>query len=132
MAMQYVAVNERLLREFVTESSLTSKWFGFGESELLVSQLFEFAREKKPSVIFIDEIDALCNNRGSGGGSGGDEGTAARLKTEFLVQMAGVGKGNNDGVVLLAAINLPWALDPTIRRRLKHIHTPPPDADARL
>lgn len=117
----------------ISATDLTSKWFG--ESESLVRQLFELAREKKPSVIFIDEIDALCNNRESGGGGGGsgDDATTARLKTEFLVQMDGVGHGNNEGVVLLAATNLPWSLDPAIRRRFqKRIHIPLPDADARV
>ncbi|KIH92324.1 hypothetical protein SPBR_02279 [Sporothrix brasiliensis 5110] len=118
----------------ISATDLTSKWFG--ESESLVRQLFELAREKKPSVIFIDEIDALCNSResggGGGGGGGGDDATTARLKTEFLVQMDGVGHGNNEGVVLLAATNLPWSLDPAIRRRFqKRIHIPLPDDDAR-
>lgn len=118
----------------ISATDLTSKWFG--ESESLVRQLFELAREKKPSVIFIDEIDALCNSRESGGGGGGgsgDDATTARLKTEFLVQLDGVGHGNNDGVVLLAATNLPWSLDPAIRRRFsKRIHIPLPDAEARV
>ncbi|CAK7199993.1 hypothetical protein SEUCBS139899_002681 [Sporothrix eucalyptigena] len=117
----------------ISATDLTSKWFG--ESEGLVRELFELAREKKPSVIFIDEIDALCQNRESGGGGGGagDDATTSRLKTEFLVQMDGVGHGDNEGVVLLAATNLPWSLDPAIRRRFqKRIHIPLPDADARL
>jgi vacuolar protein-sorting-associated protein 4 len=117
----------------ISATDLTSKWFG--ESESLVRQLYELAREKKPSVIFIDEIDALCNNRESGGGGGGsgDDATTARLKTEFLVQLDGVGHGNNDGVVLLAATNLPWSLDPAIRRRFqKRIHIPLPDTEARV
>ncbi|CAK7209860.1 hypothetical protein SCUCBS95973_000584 [Sporothrix curviconia] len=120
------------------KSYLAKAWFG--ESEGLVRELFDLAREKKPSVIFIDEIDALCNSRESGGGGGGrgggggggDDATTQRLKTEFLVQMDGVGHGNNEGVVLLAATNLPWALDPAIRRRFKkRIHIPLPDAEAR-
>jgi vacuolar protein-sorting-associated protein 4 len=95
----------------------------------LVRQLFELAREKKPAIIFIDEIDALCSNRESGPG-GGNEHTA-RMKTEFLVQMDGVGK-DNSGVLILAATNLPWALDPAVRRRFqKRIHIPLPDLEAR-
>ncbi len=95
----------------------------------LVRQLFKLAREKKPSIIFIDEIDALCSSREGGGPEGGNEHTA-RMKTEFLVQMDGVGN-DNTGVLLLAATNLPWALDPAVRRRFqKRIHIPLPDEGA--
>lgn len=91
-------------------------------------QLFKLAREKKPSIIFIDEIDAICGNRDSGASNAED---TARMKTEFLVQMDGVGN-NNDGVFVLAATNLPWALDPALRRRFqKRIHVPLPDESAR-
>lgn len=91
-------------------------------------QLFILAREKKPSIIFIDEIDALCGKRDSGGANAED---TARMKTEFLVQMDGLGN-DNDGVFVLAATNLPWSLDPAVRRRFqKRIHVPLPDEPAR-
>jgi vacuolar protein-sorting-associated protein 4 len=94
----------------------------------LMRQLFILAREKKPSIIFIDEIDALCGKRDSGSANAED---TARLKTEFLVQMDGLGN-NNDGVFVLAATNLPWSLDPAVRRRFqKRIHVPLPDEEAR-
>ena len=50
-----------------------------GESERLVRSLFEMARERKPAVIFIDEIDSLCGQRGDGNDA------STRVKTEFLV-----------------------------------------------
>jgi len=53
------------------------------------------------------------------------------MKTEFLVQMDGVGN-DNEGVLVLAATNLPWMLDPAVRRRSqKCIHIPLPDEAAR-
>src|ERR1700760_1550521 len=53
------------------------------------------------------------------------------LKTELLVQMDGVGN-DNDGVLLLGATNLPWTLDPAVRRRFQRkIHIPLPDDQAR-
>ena len=69
------------------------------------------ARENKPSIIFIDEIDSLC-----GGRAEGENDTSRRIKTEFLVQMQGVGK-DDTGILVLGATNVPWELDAAIRRR---------------
>ena len=57
----------------------------------LVKTLFSLARENRPSIIFIDEVDALCGSR-----SENESESARRIKTEFLVQMQGVGI-DNDG-----------------------------------
>lgn len=85
------------------------------------------ARENKPSIIFIDELDALCGNRDS---AGANEHTA-RMKTELMVQIDGVGH-DNTGVLLLAATNLPWTLDPAMRRRFQRkTHIALPDEEAR-
>lgn len=51
--------------------------------------MFALAREKKPAIIFIDEIDSLCGNR-----SDGENEATRRVKTEILVQMQGVGLDN--------------------------------------
>jgi len=110
----------------VSSSDLVSKWQG--ESERLVRNLFEMARENKPAIIFIDEVDSLCGSRDEGGG--GD--SARRIKTEFLVQMQGVGK-DDTGLLVLGATNTPWSLDPAMRRRFeKRIYIPLPDEKARL
>lgn len=108
----------------VSSSDLVSKWMG--ESERLVKQLFKMAREQKPSIIFIDEIDSLC-----GGRSEGENDSTRRIKTEFLVQMQGVGT-DMDGVLVLGATNIPWELDSAIRRRFqKRIYISLPCAAAR-
>ncbi len=77
----------------------------------LVKQLFAMARESKPAIIFIDEVDSLCGTRGEG-----ESEASRRIKTEFLVQMQGVGN-DMQGILVLGATNIPWGLDPAIRRR---------------
>ncbi len=112
----------------VSSADLVCKWVG--ESEKLVKNLFELAREKRPSIIFIDEVEALCSAREGSSGSEGI-GHSAKLLTEFLVQMQGVGK-DTDGVLVLGATNLPWALDTAIRRRFEQkIFISLPDREAR-
>jgi vacuolar protein-sorting-associated protein 4 len=85
------------------------------------------ARENKPSIIFIDEIDALCGPRGEG-----ESEASRRIKTELLVQMDGVGKDSR-GVLILGATNIPWQLDAAIRRRFqRRVHIGLPDQQARM
>ncbi|CAF4927583.1 unnamed protein product [Rotaria sp. Silwood1] len=108
----------------VTSSDLLSKWLG--ESEKGVKCLFELARERQPCIVFIDEIDALCSQRNDT-----ESESSRRVKTEFLVQTEGVG-ADNSGVLLLAATNIPWALDIAMRRRFeKRIYIPLPDVKER-
>jgi vacuolar protein-sorting-associated protein 4 len=93
----------------------------------LVKQLFNLARENRPSIIFIDEIDALCGPRGEG-----ESEASRRIKTELLVQMDGVGR-DSKGVLILGATNIPWQLDAAIRRRFqRRVHISLPDQPARM
>lgn len=111
----------------ISSADLISKWQG--ESERLVRNLFEMAREteNKRAIIFIDEVDSLCGSR-----SEGESDSMRRVKTEFLVQMDGVGGGNGSSILVLGATNIPWELDAAIRRRFeKRVYIPLPEADAR-
>lgn len=84
------------------------------------------ARENRPAIIFIDEVDALCGPRGEG-----ESEASRRIKTELLVQMDGVGK-DSKGVLILGATNIPWQLDAAIRRRFqRRVHISLPDQAAR-
>lgn len=108
----------------VSSSDLVSKWQG--QSERLVKALFEMARKNKPCIIFVDEVDSLCGAR-----SDTESESSRRIKTEFLVQMQGVGT-DNEGILVLGATNVPWMLDSAIRRRFeKRIYIPLPEAAAR-
>lgn len=111
----------------VSSADLISKWQG--ESEKLVRNLFEMAREESKgsrAIIFIDEVDSLCGTRQEG-----ESDSARRVKTEFLVQMDGVGKAEGS-VLILGATNVPWDLDAAIRRRFeKRVYIPLPDPAAR-
>eukprot|EP01147_Barroeca_monosierra_P007354 gene7354-502_t len=108
----------------VSSSDLVSKWQG--QSERLVKELFEMARERSPCIVFVDEIDSLCSAR-----SDNESESSRRIKTEFLVQMQGVGQ-KNDGILVIGATNIPWMLDSAIRRRFeKRIYIPLPDKIAR-
>jgi vacuolar protein-sorting-associated protein 4 len=94
----------------ISSSDIMSKYVG--EAEKTVKVLFSMARESPSSVIFIDEIDSMAGNR-----SENDNESSRRVKTEFLVQMDGIGKETANRILVLGATNLPWELDPAVRRR---------------
>jgi AAA+ superfamily predicted ATPase len=99
-----------------------------GNSERNLHALFQQARDNRPSVLFFDEVDALGGRRSDmQGGSG------RQLINQFLAEMDGVGSAN-EGVLILAATNAPWHVDPAFRRPGRFdrvLFVPPPDATAR-
>lgn len=106
-------------------SSLTSKWMG--EAEKLVKALFQVALDISPSIIFLDEVDAVLSARKSDG----EHEASRRLKTEYMVQMDGISSGENR-VLVLACTNCPWDIDSAVLRRFpRRIFVPLPDAAAR-
>ena len=108
----------------VSSADLTSKWLG--ESEKLVRALFEAARELRPSIVFIDEIDSIATAR-----SDLESESSRRIKTELLVQMDGLGN-SLEGLLVLCATNLPWSIDSALRRRCqRRIYISLPDEHAR-
>ena len=99
-----------------------------GQSERNLSQLFEQARRNKPCVLFFDEVDALGGRR-----SDMSSGAGRHVINQFLSEMDGVEK-DNDGVLVLAATNAPWHVDPAFRRPGRFdrvLFVPPPDGPAR-
>ncbi len=99
-----------------------------GNSERNLHSLFEQAREHRPCVLFFDEVDALGASR-----SDMRQHAGRQLINQFLAEMDGV-KSSNEGVLILAATNAPWHLDPAFRRPGRFdrvLFVPPPDALAR-
>lgn len=109
----------------IKPSDIQSKWVNASQEN--IKNLFDEARQNAPSIIFIDEIDALVPSR--------DTSNISHMNTsavnEFLAQMNNCG---DDGIFIVGATNRPNAIDPAILRsgRLdKHIYLPPPDFEAR-
>ena len=140
MLARAVATESRATFFAISASSLTSKWLG--DSERLVRALFALAKALAPSIVFVDEIDSLLAARG---GSSEHE-TTRRLKTEFLIQWsdlqrAAAGKelsakdqklGDASRVLVLAATNMPWAIDEAARRRfVRRQYIPLPEGPVR-
>lgn len=141
MLARAVATESRSTFFSISASSLTSKYLG--ESEKLVRALFSLAKMLAPSIIFVDEIDSILSQRS---GSGEHEATR-RIKTEFLIQWsdlqrAAAGREEHDEengrrgdasrVLVLAATNLPWAIDEAARRRfVRRQYIPLPERETR-
>lgn len=94
----------------ISGSDFVEMYVGVGASR--VRDLFEKAKKDAPSVIFIDEIDAVGRHRGAGMGGGHDE--REQTLNQLLVEMDGFGV--NEGVIIIAATNRPDILDPALLR----------------
>lgn len=107
-------------------SDVLDMWIG--QSEKNLHAIFEQARSHRPCVLFFDEVDALGANRTDMLKSGGRQ-----IINQFLSELDGV-QSDNEGLLILAASNAPWHLDPAFRRpgRFDRIlFVPPPDQPAR-
>ncbi len=99
-----------------------------GESERKLHALFEKARAATPTVMFFDELEALAGKRQTS-----RDGWSSKLVSQFLSEMDGFAQ-NNAGVLILAATNVPWSVDPAFRRPGRFdrvLFVPPPDRTAR-
>ncbi|MPY79311.1 MAG: AAA family ATPase [Actinophytocola sp.] len=110
----------------VKGAELMDKWVG--ESERRVRELFRRAAEAAPSLVFLDEIDALAPRRGQSS----DSGVADRVVASLLTELDGVEPLRD--VVVLCATNRPELVDPALLRpgRIERlVYVPPPDTEAR-
>lgn len=94
----------------ISGSDFVEMFVGVGASR--VRDMFDEAKKKSPSIIFIDEIDAVGRQRGAGLGGGHDE--REQTLNQLLVEMDGFGP--NEGVIVMAATNRPDILDPALLR----------------
>lgn len=121
-----LASSGRLSVHAVKGAELMDKWVG--SSEKAVRELFARARDSAPSLVFLDEIDALAPRRGQSF----DSGVTDRVVASLLTELDGIEPMND--VVVLGATNRPDLIDPALLRpgRLeKLVFVEPPDADAR-
>jgi transitional endoplasmic reticulum ATPase len=99
-----------------------------GNSEKNLHEIFELARRNKPCVLFFDEVDAMGASR-----SDLKQSAMRHVINQFLAELDGV-ETDNDGVLILAATNAPWSIDPAFRRPGRFdriIFVEPPDEAAR-
>lgn len=110
----------------ITSATITSRFLG--ESEKLVTFLFQLAEQMAPSTIFFDEIDSIASQRGTS-----NEGESARrMKAQLLTNIEGIGSSSSNDVFVMAATNFPWDLDEALLRRFqKRIYIPLPDEEGR-
>ena len=99
----------------ISASEFVELFVGVGASR--VRDLFSKAKEKSPCIIFIDEIDSIGRQRGSGIGGGNDE--REQTLNQLLTELDGF--ADNSGIIVLAATNRPDILDAALLLSLIHI-----------
>ncbi len=112
----------------ISGSDFVEMFVGVGASR--VRDMFEQAKKNAPCIVFIDEIDAVGRNRGSGYGGGNDE--REQTLNQLLVEMDGFEA--NEGVIILAATNRRDVLDPALLRPGRFdrtVNVPNPDIKGR-
>ena len=95
---------------FISGSDFVELYVGIGASR--VRDMFRQAKQNAPCIIFIDEIDAVGRQRGTGLGGGHDE--REQTLNQLLTEMDGF--GTNEGIIIVAATNRPDVLDPALLR----------------
>ena len=112
----------------VNPSSIASKYRG--DSEQMVSILFQYARSFKNTILFIDEIDGILGSREEK-----DHEATLRIKNQFLIEIDGISNKKSDGnyLMIVAATNHPWSLDNAAWRRFtSRIYIPLPGKEERM
>jgi SpoVK/Ycf46/Vps4 family AAA+-type ATPase len=103
-----------------------------GNTEKNIHKVFEMARKNAPCILFFDEVDAIGGRRDQQDGAGGQ---AMRMAVnQLLYEMDGI-EANNENVLVIAATNAPWDVDPALRRSgrfSKAIYVPAPDLKSRM
>lgn len=111
----------------VNPSSIASKYRG--DSEQMVSILFQYARSFENTILFIDEIDGILGTR-----EDKEHEASLRIKNQFLIEIDGINnKNNNNYLMIVAATNHPWNLDAAAWRRFtSRIYIPLPGKAERI
>ena len=110
----------------LTAGDVDSKWVGEGTK--FMQRLFKVARDEQPSIIFIDEVDALFSKRGEGQNE-----ATAKIMTQFMQEVDGLTSVGN--ITIIAATNQPQKLDDAVLRRLQrdvYVPAPAPEDRAKI
>ena len=110
---------------YILACNIITHWHE-SDPEKMIKNLFELARKKKPSVIFIDEIDCIINEK-----SYYYNDTIRKIKNELILQMKNI-ENNDENIIVLGSTNIPWTLDHDIINKFQEkMHISLPDGDSR-